>query len=86
MRQKDGGRKSGRKSGKYENEIKSIMNLYDSLDKVIHFYKNYFIMMHNARCDPTHGKGFKILTLKFFFQRLPVAPAQVKVVIHLNNY
>ena len=33
---------------------------------------------YNAKQNETKGKGLKILTPKQMFQRLPIAPAQVK--------
>ena len=67
-----------RKSGKQENNIKNIINLYNLPDEIIKFYKYYSTMMHNARFDATHGKRLKILTPKQMPQRLPIAFTQVK--------
>ena len=35
------------------------------------FYDDYFKMIHKVAYDSKHGKGFKILTSKRIFQRLP---------------
>ena len=76
----------GRKSDKTNSEIKNIVNLYDTQEEAIKFYKDFFTMMHNARYDATHRKGLKMLTLKQKLQILPIVLAQKKQVIHLKTY
>ena len=43
-------------------------------------------MIFNAGYDVKHGRELKILTPKQMLQRLPVALAQVKLVIYLKTY
>ena len=46
--------------------------------KVINFYRDYYILLPEAKYKAKDGKGLKILTPKLMFQRLPIAIAQVK--------
>ena len=68
----------GTKSDKQINEIKNIVNLYDTRGEAIKFYKDFSTKMHNARYDGTHGKGLKISLLKKILQKLLIGLAQIK--------
>ena len=46
--------------------------------------KHQIILAHTAKVS--YCKRFKILTPKQMIQRLPIALAQLKVVIHLKTY
>ena len=58
--------------------IKDIQKLYNGLEKVLHFYNDYTIIVYKSKYKSIHGAGFKILTPKQMLQRLPIALAQVK--------
>ena len=51
---------------------------YKARKFVIKFFGDYSLIVSEAKHKATKGKGLKILTPKNFFQRLPIAPAQVK--------
>ena len=46
--------------------------------KIKNFFRNYYILLSEAKYKAKHGKGLKILTPKQMLQRLPIALAQVK--------
>ena len=62
--------------------INNLEKFYKSREEVINFFRDYIRMLseanYDARKNEIEGKGFKILTLKQMFQRLPIAVAQVK--------
>ena len=53
-------------------------NFFDLREKIINFYRDYSILLSQAKYKAKHGKGLKILTPKQMLQRLPIAVAQVK--------
>ena len=53
-------------------------NFFDLREKIINFYRDYSILLSEAKYKAKHGKGLKILTPKQMLQRLPIAVAQVK--------
>ena len=71
----------GKKTLKQEEVINDLKKFYHSREEVINFFGDYIEMLSDANYDArkieTKGKGFKILTLKQMFQRLPIALAQV---------
>ena len=56
--------------------------LYKARKEAIKFFDDYSLMVsdvkNKAKLEATKGTGIKILTPKQMFQRLPIAPAQVK--------
>ena len=53
--------------------------LYKARNEAIKFYDDYSLMASEVKNNAKNeGKGFKILTPKQLFQRLPIALAQVK--------
>ena len=60
----------------------TIINLYNSREEVINFFRDFIEMLsdanYDARKNETQGKGLKILTPKQMLQGLPIALAQVK--------
>ena len=72
----------GKKTLKQKEVINDLEKFYHSREEVINFLRDYIEMLsdanYDARKNETKGKGFKILTLKQRFQRLPIALSQVK--------
>ena len=62
--------------------INNLEKCYNSIEKVINFFRDYIEMLSDAKYDAkqneTKGTGLKILTPKQMLQRLPIALAQVK--------
>ena len=58
--------------------IKNVQNVFDFREKTINSFRDYFILLSEAKYKAKHGKGLKILTPKQMLQRLPIALAQVK--------
>ena len=50
----------------------------DFLERVINFFKDYSLLLSEAKCKTKYRRGLKILTSKQMLQRLPIAHAQVK--------
>ena len=60
---------------KSPNQKNTIMNITDFLDlreKIIHFFRDYFFLLSEARYKAKYGAGFKIFTPKKMLQRLPI--------------
>ena len=49
-------------------------------------FDDYSRIVSEANCKSKYGEGLKILTSKQILQRLPIALARVKQVIHLKIY
>ena len=60
------------------NTIKSIINFFNSIEKVMKLYNGYAKIRFETMHETKHGAELKILTLKQMFQRLPIALAEVK--------
>ena len=77
MKQKKETTKKDQKSIK--NALYDIDLLYKARNEAINFFDEYSSMESEAKNKAENkGKGLKILTPKQFFQRLPIALAQVK--------
>ena len=72
--------RKGNPKSKSEDQISviKIFNFFYLRGKVINFYRDYYILLPEAKYKAKDGKGLKILTPKQMFQRLPIAIAQVK--------
>ena len=57
----------------------NIKNLYNARKAAIDFFNEYTSKASEARLQAKQGKGFKILTPKQIFKRLPIAHAQIIV-------
>ena len=72
----------GKKTYEKKEVIDNIDKFYNSREEVINFFRDYIEMLSDANYDAKQNKtkktGPKILTPKQFFQRLPIALAQVK--------
>ena len=66
------------RSREQKNALCNIEILYKARNEAIKFYKDYSLMMSEAKTKATKGTGLKILTPKQMLQRLPIALAQVK--------
>ena len=71
-------KKGGKKSKAQKNVIYNVDMLYNARKEAITFFDDYFSMVSEAKLKATKVTGFKILTPKQIFQRLPIALAQVK--------
>ena len=69
----------GKKPNKHKNEVKNITNVYDAPDEVIKFYRDYWIMIFNARYDTENRKVLKILLSKQILQKFGIALAHLKI-------
>ena len=58
--------------------MKNIKTLYESREKVIKLFDNYFRVLSETKYKTKYGEGLKILIPKNMLQRLPVALAEVK--------
>ena len=62
--------------------INNLKKFYNSIQKVINFFRDYIEMLSNAKYygkkNETTGTGLKMLTYKQMLQRFPIALAQVK--------
>ena len=63
--------------------IDNLNKFYNSREEVSNFFRDYIETLsdpnYNAKQNETEGTGLKILKHKQMLQRLPIAPAQVKV-------
>ena len=59
-------------------DVQNFLNLREKAINLLKFFKDYPILLFEAKYKAKHGKGVKILTTKQIFQRLPIALAQVK--------
>ena len=55
--------------------VQNFQNFFDLREKIIIFFRDYFISISEAKYKTQHGKGLKIITLKQILQRLPIARA-----------
>ena len=53
-------------------------NFFDLRERIIDFFRDYSLLLSEAKYKAKYGKGFKILTPKQMLQRLPIAFAQIK--------
>ena len=71
-----------KKTDNQKEVINNLKNFYLSRQEVFNFFRDYRIIVldaaYKSKENETGGKGFKILTPKQMFQRLPIALAQVK--------
>ena len=58
--------------------IHNVQNFFDLRDKIINFFRDFSILVSEAKYKAKHGKGLKILSLMQMCGRLPIALAQVK--------
>ena len=77
--------KSGNQKQKSEMQlyaIRKIKSLYDSRQKIIDLFNNYWKIksesIYRSKHGKTKGKVLKVLTHKQILQRLPIVLAQVK--------
>ena len=74
--------KIGKKTAEQKEVINNLEKFYNSREEVINFFSDCIEMLSDANSDAkqdeTKETGFKILTPKQVFQRLPIALAQVK--------
>ena len=50
--------------------------------EILILFRDYSILVSEAKYKAKHGKGLKILSLKQMLLRVPIALAQVKVVMN----
>ena len=70
------------RSEKSENQksvINNIKTFYQSRGKGIKLFDDYSRFVSKAKYKTKYGEGWKILTPKQMFERLPIALVQVKV-------
>ena len=61
-----------------KNAIWNIEKLFNLQEKVTNAFRDYSLLLSEAKYKAKHGKGLKILTPKQMLQRLPTALAKVK--------
>ena len=57
---------------------KNVQNYFDLREKNINFFKDYFLLLSEAKYKGKYGMSLKILTSKQMLQRLPISLAQAK--------
>ena len=55
-----------------------LKNFFDLRERIIDFFRDYSLLLSEAKYKAKYGKSFKILTPKQMLQRLPIAFAQIK--------
>ena len=73
--------KKGNPKSKLENQIsviQNVQNFFDLREKIIDFFRDYSILISEAKYKAKNGERLKILSPKQMFQRLPIAHAHVK--------
>ena len=66
------------KSNKQKSALENFKLIYESREAVIKLFNDYSSIVSETKYKSIHGEGLKILTRKQMFQRLPIAPEQVK--------
>ena len=75
--------KIGKKTDEQKKVIDNLNKFYNSREDI--FFRDD-IEMYNAKQNETEETGLRILTPKQILQRLPIALAQVKLVINQKVY
>ena len=73
--------KKGNKKSKSKDQISVIQNVqifFDLGEKIIDFFRDYSLLLPEAKHKAKYERGLKILTSKQMLQRIPIALAQVK--------
>ena len=74
--------KIGKKTPEQKEVINDLEKLYNSIEEVINFFRDYIEILsdsnYDAKQNETKEKGLKILTPKQMLQRFSIALAQVK--------
>ena len=68
----------GTKSINQKNTIKNITDFFDLREKITDCFRDYSLLLSEAKYKARYGEGLKILTPKQILQILPIALAQVK--------
>ena len=73
---------------KTENQIsviQNVQNVFDLRDKIIDFFRDYSLLVSEAKYRAKYGRDLKILTPQQMLQRLSKALAQVKAGSTVEN-
>ena len=68
----------GKKSVDQRNIIRNVTIFFDLREKIIDFFKDYSLLLSEAKYKTKYGERLKMLTPKKMRQRLSIALVQVK--------
>ena len=63
-----------------------MLKMFPFIREKYWFFRDYSFLLSEAKYKAKYARGLKITTTKQMLQRLPIALAKVKQVIHLKTY
>ena len=58
--------------------MQNVNNFFDLRENIFDFFRDYSLLLSEAKCKAKYGKRLQMLSSKQMLQRLPTAFAQVK--------